>query len=47
MITYIVNFFESLLIAVECNDLARSGDWEGIRNIILSQETVCVQKKGD
>jgi hypothetical protein len=34
MITFIVNFFESLVIAVECNDLARSGDWKKIREIL-------------
>lgn len=39
MITYIANFFQSLAIAVECNDLARSGDWEQIKEIINSNHT--------
>lgn len=39
MITYIANFFQSLAIAVECNDLARSGDWDQIKEIINSNQT--------
>ena len=39
MITYIVNFFKSISIAVECNDLARSGDWEKIKEILNEQDT--------
>lgn len=34
VITFIVNLFQSLLIAIECNELANSGDYDAIRKIL-------------
>ena len=34
MIKYIVNLFESVAIALECNELAKSGDYNTIREIL-------------
>ena len=35
MITYIINFFESLATALECKELARRGDYDAIRKLLL------------
>ena len=40
MITYISNLIESLAIALECNELARQGKFEEVRQILCLQETV-------
>ena len=34
MIAYVVNLFESVAIALECNELAKSGDYNAIREIL-------------
>lgn len=34
MIAYIVNFCESIAIALECKELARNGDYEAIKKIL-------------
>ena len=36
MITYISNLFESLTIALECNELAKRGDYDAVRKILLN-----------
>ena len=38
--SYFKGLIESLTIALACNDLAREGKFEQVRNIILPQETV-------
>lgn len=40
MITYIINFIESIGIALECNELARQGRFDEVKQILLTQETV-------
>lgn len=34
MITYIINLFESLAIALECAELAKSEDYDAIRKML-------------
>lgn len=38
MITYLANLMDSLAIALECNELARSGDYDSIRKLLLETE---------